>query len=72
MQKANEEFSKITGSISSPSLTCREVPRKHYLRKECDIRDENHIEWQSVSKVSKFLFFLKQLINIIFYFSYIL
>ncbi|XP_003699036.1 spindle pole body component 110 [Apis florea] len=50
MQKANEEFSKITGSISSPSLTCREVPRKHYLRKECDIRDENHIEWQSVSK----------------------
>lgn len=58
MQKANEEFSKITGSISSPSLTCREVPRKHYFKgKECDIRDENHIEWQSVSKVSKFILF---------------
>ncbi|KAG6802567.1 myosin-2 heavy chain isoform X1 [Apis mellifera caucasica] len=64
MQKANEEFSKITGSISSPSLTCREVPRKHYLRKECDIRDENHIEWQSVSKETSEFIPISQKISI--------
>lgn len=51
MQQAKEEFSKITGGISSSPLLCREVPRKHYLKKEPSIRDEDNIVWQPVSEV---------------------
>ncbi|XP_033347106.1 thyroid receptor-interacting protein 11-like isoform X2 [Bombus vosnesenskii] len=51
MQQAKEEFSKITGDISSSPLLCREVPRKHYLKKEPSIRDEDNIAWQPISEV---------------------
>ncbi|XP_043511819.1 CAP-Gly domain-containing linker protein 1-like isoform X1 [Frieseomelitta varia] len=50
MQQAKEEFPKITRSISSPPLTCREVPRKHYLRKE---PNEDNIMWQPISETTE-------------------
>jgi len=39
MQLATKEDKdpKPRSSISSPPLTCREVPRKHYLKKELSI-----------------------------------
>ncbi|CAD1479713.1 unnamed protein product, partial [Heterotrigona itama] len=48
MQQAKEEFPKITRSISSPPLICREVPRKHYLKKEPN--DDDNIMWQPISE----------------------
>ncbi|XP_060813761.1 uncharacterized protein LOC132905978 isoform X1 [Bombus pascuorum] len=53
MQQAKEEFSKITGDTSTSPLLCREVPRKHYLKKEPSIRDENNIMWQPVSEITQ-------------------
>ena len=55
MQQAKEEFPKITRSISSPPLICREVPRKHYLKKEPN--DENNIMWQPISEVDNFILY---------------
>jgi len=42
---------KPRSSISSPPLTCREVPRKHYLKKELSIMNEDNIMWQPGSEV---------------------
>ncbi|XP_034184021.1 centriole duplication and spindle assembly protein centrobin isoform X2 [Osmia lignaria lignaria] len=41
LQQSKEEFSKIRENIPSPSLVCREVPRKHYLKQESSIKDED-------------------------------
>ncbi|CAK9813289.1 CNTROB [Anthophora plagiata] len=46
MQQAREEFSKARENIPSPPL-CREVPRKHYLKREPSIKDEDSIVWQT-------------------------
>lgn len=54
MQQAKEEFSRIKGNIMTSPLICREVPRKHYLKKESSIGDEDSIVWQPVSEVSSF------------------
>ncbi|KAK1134562.1 hypothetical protein K0M31_007344 [Melipona bicolor] len=51
MQQTKEEFPKITRSISSPPLICREVPRKHYLKKEPN--DEDNIMWQPISETTE-------------------
>lgn len=51
MQMAREETPKLRHSISSPPLGCREVPRKHYLKKELSIMSEDNIAWQSVPEV---------------------
>ncbi|XP_003704884.2 centriole duplication and spindle assembly protein centrobin [Megachile rotundata] len=49
LQQSKEEFSKIRENISSPPIVCREVPRKHYLKQESSIKDEDSITWQPVS-----------------------
>lgn len=52
MQLAKEDRDpKLRGSISSPPLECREVPRKHYLKKELSIMSEDSIMWQPTSEV---------------------
>ncbi|KYM98758.1 PREDICTED: uncharacterized protein LOC108777363 [Cyphomyrmex costatus] len=46
MQLAKEDKDpKPRSSISSPPLECREVPRKHYLKKELSI-SEDSVMWQ--------------------------
>ncbi|KOC69495.1 Centrobin [Habropoda laboriosa] len=52
MQQAREEFSKIRENIPSPPV-CREVPRKHYLKRELSVRDEDSIVWQSPSDTNQ-------------------
>jgi len=47
MQLAREDNEKIRNSISSPPLGCREVPRKHYLKKELSIMSEDSVTWQT-------------------------
>lgn len=52
MQLAKEDKDiKSRSSISSPPLECREVPRKHYLKKELSIMSEDSIMWQPTSEV---------------------
>ncbi|XP_053996179.1 centriolin-like isoform X1 [Hylaeus anthracinus] len=46
MQQSRDEFLKIRENIPSPPLVCREVPRKHYMKKELSIKDEDSITWQ--------------------------
>ncbi|XP_076620758.1 centriole duplication and spindle assembly protein centrobin [Colletes latitarsis] len=47
MQQSRDEHLKIRENISSPPLICREVPRKHYLKKELSIKDEDSVmTWQ--------------------------
>ncbi|XP_011145956.1 myosin heavy chain, non-muscle isoform X2 [Harpegnathos saltator] len=48
MQLAREDITKYRNSISSPPLVCREVPRKHYLKKELNIKSEDSISWQPI------------------------
>lgn len=51
MQLAKEDRDpKYRSSISSP-LGCREVPRKHYLKRELGIMDEDRITWQPSPEV---------------------
>ncbi|XP_012064249.1 PREDICTED: myosin-6 [Atta cephalotes] len=46
MQLAREDKDpKLRSSISSPPLGCREVPRKHYLKKELSM-SEDSVTWQ--------------------------
>ncbi|XP_029171168.1 serine/threonine-protein kinase dst2-like isoform X2 [Nylanderia fulva] len=53
MQLAKEDKDlKPRSSISSPPLECREVPRKHYLKKELSIMSEDSIMWQPTSETS--------------------
>ncbi|XP_011263281.2 putative leucine-rich repeat-containing protein DDB_G0290503 isoform X1 [Camponotus floridanus] len=53
MQLAKEDRDlKSRSSISSPPLECREVPRKHYLKKELSIMSEDSIMWQPTSETS--------------------
>ncbi|RLU26509.1 hypothetical protein DMN91_000305 [Ooceraea biroi] len=47
MQLAREDNAKTRSSISSPPLGCREVPRKHYLKKELSIMSEDSVTWQA-------------------------
>jgi hypothetical protein len=47
MQLAREDNAKVRNSISSPPLGCREVPRKHYLKKELSIMSEDSVTWQT-------------------------
>lgn len=51
MQLAKENDPKPRHSISSPPLECREVPRKHYLKKELSIMSEDSVMWQPASEV---------------------
>ncbi|XP_076757727.1 centriole duplication and spindle assembly protein centrobin [Xylocopa sonorina] len=53
MQQTREEFSKIRENIASPPLVCREVPRKHYLKKESSSREEDSIVWQAASETTQ-------------------
>ncbi|XP_076238130.1 centriole duplication and spindle assembly protein centrobin [Calliopsis andreniformis] len=53
MQQSRDEFLKIRESISSPPLVCREVPRKHYLKKELSIKDEDSSIWQPTSETTQ-------------------
>ncbi|XP_014488261.1 PREDICTED: myosin-7-like isoform X3 [Dinoponera quadriceps] len=48
MQLAREDITKHRNSISSPPLVCREVPRKHYMKKELSIKSEDSISWQPI------------------------
>ncbi|XP_011638778.1 nucleoporin nup211-like isoform X1 [Pogonomyrmex barbatus] len=43
---------KPRSSISSPPLECREIPRKHYLKKELSIMSEDSIMWQPESETT--------------------
>ncbi|XP_012230885.2 putative leucine-rich repeat-containing protein DDB_G0290503 isoform X2 [Linepithema humile] len=52
MQLAKEEDAKPRHSISSPPLECREVPRKHYLKKELSITSEDSVLWHPASETS--------------------
>ncbi|XP_072748714.1 uncharacterized protein Cnb isoform X3 [Anoplolepis gracilipes] len=53
MQLAKEDKDpKSRSSISSPPLECRELPRKHYLKKELSIMSEDSIMWQPTSEAS--------------------
>ncbi|KMQ96257.1 sporulation-specific protein 15-like isoform x1 protein [Lasius niger] len=53
MQLAKEDRDlRPRSSISSPPLECREVPRKHYLKKELSIMSEDSIMWQPTSETS--------------------
>ncbi|KAM0734733.1 Centrobin [Formica fusca] len=53
MQLAKEDRdANPRSSISSPPLECREVPRKHYLKKELSIMSEDSIMWQPTSETS--------------------
>ncbi|XP_018350476.1 PREDICTED: ELKS/Rab6-interacting/CAST family member 1 isoform X4 [Trachymyrmex septentrionalis] len=46
MQLAKEDKDpKLRSSISSPPLGCREIPRKHYLKKELSM-SEDSVTWQ--------------------------
>lgn len=51
MQLAKEDRDLKSRSISSPPLGCREVPRKHYLKRELDTMDEDNITWQPSPEV---------------------
>lgn len=51
MQLAREDIPDSRKSISSPPLVYREVPRKHYLKKELSIMSEDSVTWQPVSEV---------------------
>ncbi|CAL7940169.1 unnamed protein product [Xylocopa violacea] len=53
MQQTREDFSKIRENIASPPLVCREVPRKHYLKKESSSREEDSIVWQAASETTQ-------------------
>lgn len=56
MQLAKEDRdAKPRSSISSPPLECREVPRKHYLKKELSIMSEDSIMWQPTSEVCLYI-----------------
>ncbi|XP_078044590.1 centriole duplication and spindle assembly protein centrobin [Augochlora pura] len=52
MQKSREELLNIRENIPSPPLVGREVPRKHYTRKEFSIKDEDSIIWQPTPDAS--------------------
>ena len=52
LQQSRDEFLKIRDSIPSPPLSCREVPRKHYTKKEVSLKDEDSSIWQPASEVS--------------------
>lgn len=51
MQEQKEEFANIQEHASSPPI-CREVPRKHYTKKELSIMNEDSILWQVTSEGS--------------------
>ncbi|XP_033334310.2 centriole duplication and spindle assembly protein centrobin [Megalopta genalis] len=53
MQKSREELLKIRETIPSPPLVCREVPRKHYIKKELSIKDEDSVIWQPTPDASQ-------------------
>ncbi|XP_017759440.1 PREDICTED: uncharacterized protein LOC108550251 [Eufriesea mexicana] len=53
MQQAKEEFLKIKENSMTSSLICREVPRKHYLKKDLSIGDEDSIVWQPASETTQ-------------------
>lgn len=56
MQLAKEDRDlRPRSSISSPPLECREVPRKHYLKKELSIMSEDSIMWQPTSEVCLYI-----------------
>ena len=51
MQLAKEDKDpKLRSSISSPPLGCREIPRKHYLKKELSM-SEDSVTWQQSPEV---------------------
>ncbi|XP_035723191.1 myosin-11-like isoform X2 [Vespa mandarinia] len=51
MQEPKEEYTNFFESISSPQI-CREVPRKHYTKKELSITNEDSILLQATSEGS--------------------
>ncbi|XP_076682485.1 centriole duplication and spindle assembly protein centrobin isoform X2 [Andrena cerasifolii] len=51
LQQSRDEFLKIRDSIPSPPLSCREVPRKHYTKKEVSLKDEDSSIWQPASEL---------------------
>jgi len=54
MQLAREDKDpKLRSSISSPPLGYREVPRKHYLKKELSM-SEDSVTWQQSPEVCLF------------------
>lgn len=57
MQQSRDDFLKIREHMPSPPLVCREVPRKHYMKKELSIKDEDSITWQPPSEVISLLNF---------------
>lgn len=50
MQESKEEYSNFFENISSPQI-CREVPRKHYTKKELSMTNEDSILLQATSEV---------------------
>ncbi|XP_017882311.1 centromere protein F-like [Ceratina calcarata] len=48
-----KELTRFRESISSPPLVCREIPRKHYLKKEPSVKDEDSIAWQATPEISQ-------------------
>ncbi|XP_031844205.2 centriole duplication and spindle assembly protein centrobin [Nomia melanderi] len=53
MQKSREELLRVRENIQSPPLVCREVPRKHYTKKELSIKDDESIMWQATPEASQ-------------------
>ncbi|KZC09451.1 PREDICTED: restin homolog [Dufourea novaeangliae] len=53
IQKSREEFLRVRENIPSPPLACREVPRKHYMKKELIIKDEDNVTWQPASETTQ-------------------
>ncbi|XP_046832156.1 protein Daple-like [Vespa crabro] len=51
MQEPKEEYTNFFENISSPQI-CREVPRKHYTKKELSITNEDSILLQATSEGS--------------------
>ncbi|KAG7211676.1 hypothetical protein KM043_010926 [Ampulex compressa] len=52
IQQPRDDFSKLRDRVSSPPLICREVPRKHYTKKELSIMSEDNVSWQPASEAS--------------------
>lgn len=70
MQLAKEDRdANPRSSISSPPLECREVPRKHYLKKELSIMSEDSIMWQPTSEV--YLYIAAKILCILYMYIYI-
>ena len=53
LQQSRDEFLKIRDSIPSPPQSCREVPRKHYTKKEVNLKDEESSIWQPASETTQ-------------------